>query len=147
MDNQRITYKEASKNILQHIADGRYWYASQDFKSGTQFDPPALQAKKASAVLEELAAQIAKLPDPETLTKEHCGEGSSVAVKAQMMLLGIQADNKFMKSISKPLTLVEPKASEPKAIVTESNEPEMDESKLSGAEKLARAKAWTKSLL
>jgi hypothetical protein len=136
---ERIPYNEACKGLLQKIADGKYWYLAGDFMDGRSFDSQALQAKKASAVLDELATQIAKFPDPETLSKEHCGDGSSVDVQAQIMLLRINAGSKFMNSITRAATISAPEVKEPErepSLVEEV----IDESELTGAQKLQRAK-------
>jgi hypothetical protein len=149
--NQRIPYKDACKDILQHIAHGRYWYVSQDFNNGRSFDPQALQQKKATAVLEELTARIAKFPNPETLTKEHCGDGSFVDVQAQIMLLRMKADSKFMESITRAATVPVPEVEQKVESVTPTDsefEPEQEpDSNLTGDQKLARAKASTQGLL
>jgi hypothetical protein len=144
---ERITYEEASKNILQSIADGRYWRVSEDYKQlgSYSFDPPALQQKKAALILAELKTGIAKLPDPESCSKEHCGDGSYVDVSAQIMLLRIKAKSKFDESITRTAMTpeIEPTKQEPEP----TPEPEVDESELTGAQKLQRARESVKGLI
>jgi hypothetical protein len=144
---ERITYEEASKNILESIADGRYWRVSEDYKQlgSYSFDPPALQQKKAALILAELKTGIAKLPDPESCSKEHCGDGSYVDVSAQIMLLRIKAKSKFDESITRTAMTpeIESKTSEPET----PTKPEPDDSELSGEDKLRLAKESTRGLL
>lgn len=137
---QRLSYSEAHgpfdgnsiRRLLGNIAAGRHWRVSEDFKDGSQFDPPELQAKKAQVVLQELDAQIAKLDDADPFDKQ-----------AHIMLLMLQAETRFDNSVTKiterPENQEQPKADNP-------DSPE-DESELSGEKKLARAKEFAQGLL
>ncbi len=136
---QRLNYSEAHgpfdgnsiRRLLANISAGRYWKVSEDFKDGSQFDPPELQAKKAQIVLQELDAQIAQLDDADPLDKQ-----------AHTMMLMLQAETRFDDSVTKaqekpgnPATQEDPQADAP------------EPSELSGDEKLARAKEFAKRLL
>jgi hypothetical protein len=135
---QRLSYSEAHgpfdgnsiRRLLGNIAAGRYWKVSEDFQDGSQFDPPELQAKKAKVVLQELDAQIAKLDDADPLDKQ-----------AHIMLLMLQAETRFDDSVTK-ITERQENQEQPKA----DNPPEIDESELSGEEKLTRAKEFASRL-
>jgi hypothetical protein len=87
---------------LENIAAGRYFYVGHDFR-GRSYDPPALQQAKAKVILDELDAQIAQIPDPETLPDTHMGEGSRVDAQAKIILLQIKAETRFDESITKTL--------------------------------------------
>ena len=95
---QRLNYSEAHgpfdgnsiRRLSANISAGRYWKVSEDFKDGSQFDPPELQAKKAQIVLQELDAQIAQLDDADPLDKQ-----------AHTMMLMLQAETRFDDSVTK----------------------------------------------
>ena len=136
---QKLSYSEAhpfdgnsSRRLLENIAAGHYWKVSQDFKDGSQFDPPELQAKKAQIVLRELDAQIAQLDDADPLNKQ-----------AHIMLLMLQAEMRFDDSVAKTKEKPENSASQEEQQQTDAPE----QSELSGDEKLARAKEFAKGLL
>jgi hypothetical protein len=147
---ERIDYLEACKGengLLKSIAQGLYWYASQDFSDGRSFDSPEVQAKKAAAVLADYESAIAAFGDVSLLTKEHCGDGSYVDVMSRMMLLRISIDSKFMTAITKPQThapTAKAQALEPEPTEVEQQEPDEP---LSGPEKLKRAKLEVAGLL
>jgi hypothetical protein len=150
-----LSYTEASKKewgpwCLRAIAEGLYWKVTEDYRQigNYVFVKPETQAKMAQVILGELKAAIAELPDPETCSASHCGDGSRCDIAAKIMMLRFKAESKFSEAITKPqpeISEAEQKlpAPEPQA----PQEPEIDESKLTGAQKLARAKAETAGML
>jgi hypothetical protein len=120
---------------LENVAAGKYWH------DGRQCDPPELQAKKAGVILQELDAQIAQLPNPDSLPNDHCGKGSRVDVQAQIMLLRLEAKMKFDEAVTKA------PQQEPGPEIKPTNvsaEPE-SEPVLSGEQKLKAAKTLVRS--
>jgi hypothetical protein len=144
-----LSYTEANKmGIMEAIAAGKYWKVSDDYTQigHYQFVKPETQAKMATMILAELKTEIAKLPDPKTCSKEHCGDDSYYGVAAQIGVLRFRADMKFRESIEKDATQIseiEPTKQEPEP----TPEPEVDESELTGAQKLQRARESVKGLI
>jgi hypothetical protein len=98
-----MTYLEACKpSLLENIANGKYWHVGHDYR-GRPYDPRALQQAKARVVLDELNAQIAQIPDPETLPETHMGDGSKVDAQAKIMMLQIKTEARFHESITKTM--------------------------------------------